>query len=167
MIFLDRAPWHGYDAPGLRPSGFFTRRAPLRARPRLKPSLFLVRQSSFASEGSPRFNFDGTLKSLFELYRSHAASSFQTLSASARASYSSYMNTIAREYGHHRVAWLIEADMLNWCDRWSAPRKFEERLAGAQVAKQSLRNALKFGAAIGIGGCAELVQHVPLPRWHR
>jgi len=166
VSFLDRAPWHGYDAPSLRPSVICARQKPLRARPRLKPSLFLVRQGMLASEAQ-RLNYDGTLRSLFSLYREHPASPWHRLGRSARSSYSSYLNTIAREHGHHCVAGLTGLDMMNWCDRWSAPRKFEERLAGAQVAKQALRNALKFGAALGIKGCAELVQHVPLPRWHR
>ena len=166
MGFLERAPWHGYDAPGLHPSGFCARRMSLRPCRRLQPSLFLVRQGMLASEGQ-RLNYDGTLRSLFALYREHSASPWHRLGRSARLSYGSYMNTIAREHGRHRVCMLTGLDMMNWCDRWSAPRKFEERLAGAQVAKQALRNSLKFGAALGIKGCAELVQHVPLPRWHR
>jgi hypothetical protein len=165
MSFLDRAPWHGYDAPGLRESSFCARRKPLRSHPRLRASNFYLRLSVLTRP--EQLGYDGTLRSLFALYREHLGSPWHRLGRSARNSYGAYLNTIAREHGHHRVAWLIEADMLNWCDRWSAPRKFEERLAGAQVAKQSLRNALKFGAALGIKGCAELVQHVPLPRWHR
>jgi hypothetical protein len=166
MSFLDRAPWVGYDLPSLRPTGFCRRRKPLRSHPRLKPSNFCLRPSILT--GPEELSFDGTIKSLFELYRSHPASPFQRLSASSRASYSAYMNGIAREHGHHRIAWLTGADMLNWCDRWSAPIGISgERLAGAQVAKQSLRNALKFGAALGLPGCADLVQDLPLPRWHR
>ncbi len=166
MSFLDRAQWHGYIAPLLRPSVFSDRGKPLRARPRLKASNFCLRPSVLT--GPEEIGFDGTLRSLFTLYREHPASPWHRLGRSARLSYRSYQNTIAREHGHHRVAQLTGLDMLNWCDRWSAPIGIvPERLAGAQVAKQSLRNALKFGAALGIKGCAGLVQHVPLPRWHR
>jgi hypothetical protein len=68
MGFLERAPWHGYDAPGLHPSGFCARRMSLRPCRRLQPSLFLVRQGILASEGQ-RLNYDGTLRSLFALLR--------------------------------------------------------------------------------------------------
>jgi hypothetical protein len=164
---LTRRAWTGYDAPSLRPSDFCARRKRLRSRPRLKPSTFIHRPSILT--GPEQLGYDGSLRSLFTLYREHPASPFHRLGASSRLSYGSYLNGIAREHGHHRVAWLTGADMLNWGDRWSAPIGIdpERRLAGAQVAKQSLRNALKFGAAIGIGGCADLVQHIPLPRWHR
>jgi hypothetical protein len=167
VIALNRPAWPGFTAKDIQPSSFCARRKMLRSRPRLKPSTFCLRQGMLASEG-PRLNFDGSLSSLFALYREHLGSPWHRLGRSARNSYGSYLNGIAREHGHHRVAWLTEADMLNWCDRWSAPIGIDpERLAGAQVAKRALRNALKFGAALGLKGCAELVQHVPLPRWHR
>jgi hypothetical protein len=89
MSFLDRAPWPGYDAPGLRPSGFCARRKMLRSRPRLKPSLFLVRQGMLASEGQ-RLNYDGSLKSLVSLYETHPLSPLHRLTAATRRVYVPY-----------------------------------------------------------------------------
>jgi hypothetical protein len=132
----------------------------------LQPSLFLARQSVFAA-APQALGYDGTLRSLFALYREHPASPFRRLSLSSRHSYGAYSRGIEREHGHHRVADLTGAEMMIWSDRWAAPRVFDERLAGAQCSKQVLRNALKFAAALGLAGCAALVQDLPLPKWSR
>jgi hypothetical protein len=155
-----------YTVRPLTPSGFCARRLPLRARPRLKPSNFCLRPSVLIAP--QELGFDGTLESLFALYKTHAASPWRRLSASSRQSYGAYSRGIAREHGHHRIAGLTGLDMVCWADSWAAPIGISgERLSADQCAKQVLRNALKFGAALGLPGCADLVQDLPLPRWHR
>jgi hypothetical protein len=91
VSFLDRAPWHGYDAPGLRESSFCARRKPLRSHPRLRASNFCLRLSILTRPA--QLGYDGTLRSLFALYREHPASPWHRLGRSARLSFTALIRT--------------------------------------------------------------------------
>jgi hypothetical protein len=163
---INRAPWIGFSAPALSANGFRRAQKPLRPCRRLQPSLFLARPSILTA--AEELGYDGTLAAILKIYRMHPASPFRRLSRSSRGSYGAYMNGIARAHGHHRVADLTGADMMNFADSWAAPIGiFGERLTGAQCSKQVLRNSLKFAAALGLKSCAALVQDLPLPKWSR
>jgi hypothetical protein len=160
MTFLDRAPWHGYNAPLLRPSGFCDRRQPLRARPRLKPSLFLVRHGMLASEGQ-RLNYDGTLKSLVSLYWAHPSSPFHRLTAATKRVYVPYASRWARVLAGCRIAELTGLDIMNFHALWGAPRGvYGEPHAGALMARRVLQVLLSFGRACGFSDCRALLDEI-------
>ncbi len=159
MSFLDREPWHGYIAPLLRPSGFCARRNLLRARPRLKASNFCLRPSVLT--GPEEIGFDGTLRSLFTLYREHPASPYHCMTAASRSQYRYMLAAIVREHGHYQVIMLIWADVLNWHSLWTAPIGIEpERLAGGRQAFFVLKAALSFGRSCGFADCRELLHEI-------
>jgi hypothetical protein len=62
-----------------------------------------------------------TIKSLFALYKTHAASPWRRLSASSRQSYGAYSKSIARDWGDQHIVSLTSLDMMNWADSWAAP----------------------------------------------
>jgi hypothetical protein len=150
-----------YTVRPLTPSGFCVPRPPLRARSRLKPSLFLVRQSSFATEGSPRLNYDGTIKSLFALYREHPASPFHRLTAATKSVYVPYANRWARLFAGCRIAELTGLDIMNFHALWGAPRGvYGEPHAGALMARRVLQVLLSFGRACGFSDCRALLDEI-------
>jgi hypothetical protein len=176
VSFLDAQPWPGYTARPLAPSGFCLPRPLLRARSRLKPSLFLVREGTLASEGQ-RLNYDGSLKSLVSLYETHLSSPLRQLSAATKRVYVPYANRWARVLAGCLIAELTGPDIMNFHALWGAPRGvYGEPHAGALMAFKVLRVVLSFGRTCGFADCKalldeiaeiRLVQHVPLPRWHR
>jgi hypothetical protein len=159
VSFLDRAPWHGYDAPSLRPTGFCARRKPLRSHPRLKPSDFYLRLSVLSEP--EELGFDGTISSLVDLFQTHPLSPWHRLAANSRTQYRDYLAGFSGAYGKRRVGTLIAFDIWNWHDVRSAPHGINpERRPAARAAYFALKSALSFGRACGLADCRALLADI-------
>jgi hypothetical protein len=159
MSFFRRAPWHGYDAPNLRPSGFCIRRKPLRSHPRLKPSDFCLRLSVLTAP--EKVGYDGSLGSLVRLYREHPASPWHWLSAATKRVYGPYANRWVRVLAGYCIADLTGLDIMNFHALWSAPRGvYGEAHAGAHMARRVLQVLLSFGRACGFSDCRALLDEI-------
>lgn len=106
-----------------------------------------------------RADYDGTFSSLFMRYEKHPESSFQSLKASSRHAYISYLKMLDAVIGKRRVTAVTGIDVLGWYKRWKAPNEpgGREKIAAAAMTMNVLKAALAFGIIDGNRpGCRDL-----------
>jgi hypothetical protein len=159
VSFLDAQPRFDYTLRPLAPSGFRARSKPLRARPRLKASSFCLRLSVLSEP--EQLGYDGSLRSIIELYKTHPSSPLHRLTAATKRVYVPYANRWARVLAGCRIAELTGLDIMNFHALWGAPRGvYGEPHAGALMARRVLQVLLSFGRACGFSDCRALLDEI-------
>jgi len=110
--------------------------------------------------------YDGTVRSLMELYQLHKDSPYRHLKPSTLRPYDTYISKIILAYGSRRIDRITGLDVLRWNEDW---RGAEQHLAAAGMATAVLKAALSFGQLCGYADCKQLreilsVLHVPNPK---
>lgn len=107
--------------------------------------------------------FDGTFRSIFDLYENDARSPYHKLKPTTRQPYSVYLNMMRVEIGHCHVDHCDGRDVQDWFDAWSKPRKEgrPEQLAKAHMAIAVLKAALAYAIICRKAGCVEFRQAIP------
>lgn len=102
--------------------------------------------------------FDGTIRSVINLWQSDPTSPYQAIEASSRHPYDIYARMIVETVGARRVDMLDGRDIRRWHTQWAAPvdQGRKPRIAAARMAVIVLKNALTFAASCRKPGCAEL-----------
>ncbi len=102
--------------------------------------------------------FDGTIKSVINLWQTDATSPYRKIEDSTRHPYDIYARMIAETVGERRVDAVDGRDIRRWHAEWSAPLEpgGKPRVAAARMAIIVLKNALGFAATCRKPGCAEL-----------
>jgi hypothetical protein len=101
--------------------------------------------------------FDGTIKSLIELYQTDEESPYHKLKSSTRKPYDVYARMIVMEIGARQIDDCDGRDVNRWFNSWSAP-KFPEgvrQIPKARMAIAVLSSALSFGIRCRRRGCKE------------
>lgn len=113
--------------------------------------------------------FDGTIKSLLEIYEMHADSSFQTVKPTTRRPYLFYMKRLHGHIGARRVDAIDGSDIIAWHKVWSAPNEEggPEKLAAAAMARSVLKAACTFGVLKRLNGAKELLEILRLSRFEK
>lgn len=104
--------------------------------------------------------FNGTIRSVINLWQTDATSPYQRLEASSRHPYDIYARMIVETVGARRVDALDIRDLNRWHAEWSAPltENGKPRLAAARMTMIVLKTALTFAAGCRKPGCAELLK---------
>ena len=96
--------------------------------------------------------FDGTIRSLVDLYQSDPESPYQKrLTASSREPYDVYLRVLRKEVGERQIDRCDGRDV----DRWHAAWSEGGHLAKANMVIKVLKSALSFGIQCRKAGCAE------------
>lgn len=97
--------------------------------------------------------FDGTIRSLLDVYELHERSPYQKLKPGSRRPYNHYLRNLRGHIGSIRVSDITGVDILTWHDLWSEQGK---HLAAAAMARAVLDAAISFGIMLRFSGCVEL-----------
>jgi integrase len=100
-------------------------------------------------------HFDGTVKSLLNIYQRDPESSFQQLKPGSLRPYKHYLEKIEEHIGPRRIDQIDGIDILRWHRIWS---KNGEHLAAAATCRAVLEAAVKHGILRRFAGCADLRQ---------
>jgi len=102
--------------------------------------------------------FDGTVRSVINLWQTDPTSPYQKVEASTRHPYDIYSRMIVETVGARRIDALDGRDLRRWHDEWSSPLEQggKPRIAAARMAIVVLKNALTFAATCRKPGCADL-----------
>jgi integrase len=103
--------------------------------------------------------FDGTIRSVINLWQIDPTSPYHGIEASTRHPYDVYARMIVATVGGRRVDALDGRDMRRWHAAWMAPAEPDgkPRIAAARMAVIVLKNALIFAAGCKKPGCRELL----------
>jgi integrase len=97
--------------------------------------------------------FDGTVRSLLDVYELHERSPYQKLKPGSRRPYNHYLRRLRGHIGSIRLNDITGVDILNWHELWSENGK---HLAAAAFARAVLDAAISFGVMMRFTGCPEL-----------
>ena len=102
--------------------------------------------------------FDGTIRTVINLWQTDPASPYHALEASSRHPYDVYARMIVATVGARRVDALDGRDARRWHAAWMEPAVAggKPRIAAARMAIMVLKIALTFAAGCRKPGCKEL-----------
>jgi integrase len=101
--------------------------------------------------------FDGTFRSLLDVYQTDKQSSYQALKRSSRLPYDVYIRMMRAEIGERLIDNCDGRDVARWFEAWSAPATSggSRQVAKARMAIAVLKAALTFGIMCRKPGCPE------------
>jgi hypothetical protein len=106
----------------------------------------------------PRVGFDGTLRSLIDLYETEPDSAYQDLKQNSAVSYADSLKILRATVGLRRLDRVRALDFRRWYKGWRRPsaESSEDRVRRAYGCIQILRVVLAFGVEAGIADCRRL-----------
>ncbi|APX84610.1 hypothetical protein BV511_07735 [Methylorubrum extorquens] len=106
----------------------------------------------------PKARYDGTLKSLFDLYQVHELSPFHAITAETRRSYVYNLGVLTKRIGARRLDRVTGEDLLRWHREFAKPNGAggKPRIRFAHALMTQLRIVLKFGKVLNIADAREL-----------
>lgn len=127
------------------------------------------------SRNPARIRFDGTFRTLLDIYETHPKSSFQNVKPASRSVYLSYIAMMRLEIGDCRIDQTDGTDVETWFEFWAdhsrprgrksragrdnapAPTEAEQKrhIAKARTAIAVLKAAVRFGVKLRHDGCVE------------
>jgi hypothetical protein len=118
-----------------------------------------------------RSAYDGTFRSILDIYEIHEESPFHNLKPASRHPYVIYLGKLRTHIGDRMVGSVNGLDVKGWWKVWSAADKRGRptKVAAGWMAFSVLKTALRFGATCGLEDCAKLLGmmnelSVPRPR---
>jgi hypothetical protein len=102
--------------------------------------------------------FDGSIRSVLDLYETHPASPFHSLKPGSRHPYQIYLKKLRAYIGGRAVEAVIGLDVMDWYKVWSnadeagRPRS----VAAGRMAVTVLKSALSFACICGFEECRRL-----------
>lgn len=143
----------GYDLKTARLKGIPEADLPARCRVlQAQMERWLADMQSGGDQLNARF--DGTVKSLIEIYQTHPDSSYRKLKASSREPYTMYAGKLIRTVGQRQISTLTGLDIIRWHEGW---RGQNNRIGAAAMAFAVLKAALRFGAICRLSGCHDIL----------
>lgn len=97
--------------------------------------------------------FDGTVRSLLDMYETHPKSPYHALSPGSLRPYRHYLKQLRGHIGAIRLNDISGVDIINWHDLWSENGK---HLAAAAMARAVMEAAISFGILLRSEGCVDL-----------
>lgn len=99
--------------------------------------------------------FDGSFRSLLDLYETDPKSSFAKIKHSSLHSYSVYLRMLRAEIGGSHIDRTDGRDVETWFDFWATGKNGARHVAKARTAIAILKAAVTFGVLCRRPGCAE------------
>lgn len=109
--------------------------------------------------------FNGTIKSLIELYMHDAESPYHRLKAASKRPYNHYAKQIIETIGTRLVAQCDGRDVQRWFNGWKGDDPDRPMLAKAQTCLALLKSALGFGVMCKHKACGELREIIRVMRF--
>lgn len=108
-------------------------------------------------EGKSSDGFNGTFKSLFELYKNDPESSFRKIKPGTVRVYRTYLKRMTVYIGARRIDRCDGRDVMKWFAEWRKSDRDENRdqLSVARTCFAILKKATSFGIVCRAAGCAE------------
>lgn len=102
--------------------------------------------------------FDGTFRSLFRIYQTHADSPYREVRKDTRRTFDDGAKVFLADLADEYVASTTGLDIRRWWKHWKEPVADDkpERARRAKKCIQALTVALGFGQALQLPGCFEL-----------
>lgn len=97
--------------------------------------------------------FDGTVRSLLDIYELHEESPYRRLKPGSLRPYNHYLKSLRGHIGTLRLSDISGVDIMRWHRVWSEDGK---HLSAAAMARSVLDAAISFGILLRIAGCTEL-----------
>lgn len=97
--------------------------------------------------------FDGTVRSLLDIYEMHEESPYRKLKPGSLRPYNHYLKSLRGHIGAIRLNDISGVDIMKWHKVWSDDGR---HLAAAAMARAVLDAAVSFGIMMRIDGCPEL-----------
>lgn len=97
--------------------------------------------------------FDGTVRSLLDIYELHNESPYRQLKPGSLRPYNHYLKSLRGHIGTLRLSDISGVDIIRWHRVWSEDGK---HLAAAAMARSVFDAAISFGVMLRIDGCADL-----------
>lgn len=106
----------------------------------------------------PKAKYDGSLRSLINLYQVHDVGPFQGITAETRRSYVYNLGVLSKRIGARRVDRITGEDLLRWHRDFTKPRVpgGKPRVRFAHALMTMLRIVLKFGKVLNISDAKAL-----------
>lgn len=106
----------------------------------------------------PKARYDGTLKSLIDLYQVHELSPFHGVTAETRRSYVYNLGVLSKRVGARRLDRVTGEDLLRWHRDLTKPAQAggKPRVRFAHALMTMLRIVLKFGKILNIADARAL-----------
>src|SRR5208283_1931413 len=117
-------------------------------------------ESWLQGEARPGWRYDGTIGGLCDLFERHPESPMHDVKANTADAYLDSLKVIRGTVSARAIRALAPMDVKRWYRLWRAP-KVEggpERVKRAHDAVAMVRMILRFGVAVGLQECAELVE---------
>lgn len=112
------------------------------------------------ASGRPQgeFFFNGTLKSLVDMYEKNPDSPYHDLRTSTQRNYSKHIHILMRFIGVRRIDAVTGADVRRWYKNIAAPTRAggPERTAYAYLLISILKVVVSYGASLGYDPCLKL-----------
>jgi len=100
--------------------------------------------------GNPQTRFDGTFKTLLEMYQTDSESTYRKVKPHTAQSYSVYLRKMIDHIGARKIDECDGRDVRRWFKQWR-----ESGLGAARMALAVLKAAVSFGVVCRTRGCAE------------
>jgi len=107
--------------------------------------------------------FDGTFRSLLNIYQTDPESSYHRLKPASRYPYDVYCKKLVAHIGERSIAVVNGKDLQKWFAVWSDDNK---KLAAARMAVCVIKAAIRFGIISRLPGCAafrEILDNITFP----
>lgn len=118
-----------------------------------------------------RSSYDGSFRSVLDIYEIHPESPFHALKPASRHPYVIYLRKLRAHIGDRVVASVNGLDVKAWWKVWSAAdaRGRPTKVAAGWMAYSVLKTAIRFGVTCGLEDCARLLTmmgelSIPRPR---
>lgn len=114
--------------------------------------------TEWMSNGDRReVRFDGTFRTLLDIYTTDPESSYAALKSSSREPYDYYLAMLRTEIGHCHIDRTDGTDVKKWFRAWSSPTTEggRPRIARARMCVAIIKAATTFGVMKRLPGCAE------------
>ena len=101
--------------------------------------------------------FDGTIRSLIEIWQSDPESPYHKLKSSTKKPYDVYARMVIMEVGSKLIDDVDGRDVKRWFNAWAEPKNPSEplQIPKARTAIAVIKSALNFGIMCRKRGCAE------------
>ncbi|WP_439393458.1 integrase [Bradyrhizobium sp. PMVTL-01] len=104
-----------------------------------------------SGDRGPATRFDGTFKSLLEIYETDSESTFRKVKPHTAISYGTYLRKMTAHIGPRRIDECDGRDVNRWFKQW----KESSGLGAARMALAVLKAAIAFGVVCRTKGCAD------------
>jgi integrase len=123
-----------------------------------------------AGQRRDRASYDGSIRSILNIYEVHEDSPYKKLKPASRHPYEVYLAKLKAHVGGRLVRNVSGLDVKQWWKVWAdadANGRSPKKVAAGSMAFRVLKEAVKFGGVCGIDDCNKLFSMIALLQFPR